>query len=42
MPHYRGLLGSGSRNGWVIEQGEVGKDKGILEGKLGKEITFEM
>jgi hypothetical protein len=28
--------------GWVVEQGEVGRDWGFLEGKLGKGITFEM
>jgi hypothetical protein len=33
---------SGSRSGWVGEQGEWGKDRGFSEGKLGKGITFEM
>jgi hypothetical protein len=42
MPQYRGLPGSGSRSGWVAEQGERGEDRGILERKLGKGITFEM
>jgi hypothetical protein len=27
---------------WVGEQGEVGGDRGFLEGKLGRGITFEM
>jgi hypothetical protein len=40
MPEYRGMPGPGSRSGWVVE--EVGKDRGFLEGKLVKEITFEM
>jgi hypothetical protein len=39
MPHYRGLPGPGSR---VEEQEEGGEDRGFSEGKLGKEITFEM
>jgi hypothetical protein len=34
--------GPGSRSGWVGEQGEGGGDRGFSEGKLGKEITFEM
>jgi hypothetical protein len=32
----------GSRGGWVGEQGEGEEDRGFLEGKLGKGITFEM
>ena len=32
----------GSMSGWVGEQGEEGEDRGFLEGKLGKGITFEM
>jgi hypothetical protein len=40
MPQYRGTPGSGSRSGWVGEQGEVGGDMGFSEGKLGKGITF--
>jgi hypothetical protein len=42
MPQCRGLPGSGSRSGWVGEQGEQGWNRGFLEGKLGKGITFEM
>jgi hypothetical protein len=42
MPQYRGKPGPGSRSGWVREQREQGGDRGFLEGKLGKEITFEM
>jgi hypothetical protein len=29
-------------SGWVGEQGEGGRDRGFSEGKIGKEITFEM
>jgi hypothetical protein len=29
-------------SGWIGEQGEERKDRGFLEGKLGKGITFEM
>jgi hypothetical protein len=32
----------GSGSGWVVEQGEGRKNRGFLEGKLGKGITFEM
>jgi hypothetical protein len=42
MSQYRGMSGQGIRSGWVGEQGEGGGDKGFSEGKLGKEITFEM
>jgi hypothetical protein len=42
MPQYRGLPGPGSRSGWVGEQREEREDRGVLEGKLGKGITFEM
>jgi hypothetical protein len=41
MPQYRGLPGP-ERIGWVGKQGEVEGDRGFLEGKLGKGITFEM
>jgi hypothetical protein len=41
MPQYKGMLGPGSGNGWVGEQGEE-EDRGFSEGKLGKGITFEM
>jgi hypothetical protein len=36
------MSGPGSGNGWVGEQGEGGEDRGFLEQKLGKGITFEM
>jgi hypothetical protein len=36
------MPGPGSRSGWVVKQGEWGGDKWLLEGKLGKGITFEM
>jgi hypothetical protein len=36
------MPGPGSRSGWVGEQGEEGWGRGFLEGKSGKEITFEM
>jgi hypothetical protein len=42
MPHYRGMPGPGSRSGWIGEQGEGEVDRGLLKGKLGKEIIFEM
>ena len=42
MPHYRGMPGSGSGNGWVGDQGEGVGDRGFSEGNLGKGITFEM
>jgi hypothetical protein len=42
MPQYRGMPALGSWSGWVGEQGEGGEDRGFSEGKLGKEITFEM
>jgi hypothetical protein len=42
MPQYRGLLGTGSRSRWVGEQAEEEKNRGFLEGKIGKGITFEI
>jgi hypothetical protein len=39
MPQYRGMPGPGSRSG---EQGEWGEDRGFVEGKLEKGITFKM
>jgi hypothetical protein len=42
MPQYRGTPGPGSRGGWVSEQGEEEGGRGVLEGKPGKGITFEM
>jgi hypothetical protein len=36
------MPGPGSRNGWVGEQREGREDRGFLEWKLGKGITFEM
>jgi hypothetical protein len=36
------MPGSGSGSGWVEEQGEGGEDRGFLEGKLGKGITFKI
>jgi hypothetical protein len=42
MLQYRGMPGPGSRSGWVGEQGERERDRGFLEGKLRKGITFEM
>jgi hypothetical protein len=42
MPQYRGMPGPGRGSGWVGEQAEGGRDKGFLEGKLGRGITFEM
>jgi hypothetical protein len=42
MPQYREMPGPGSRNGWVSKQGDLVEDRGFLEGKLGKGMTFEM
>jgi hypothetical protein len=42
MPQYRGMPWPGSGSGWIGEQGEEGENRGFLEGKLGKRITFEM
>jgi hypothetical protein len=42
MAQYMGILGPGSGIGQVGEQGEGGGDRGFLEGKLGKGITFKM
>jgi hypothetical protein len=42
MAQYRGMPGSGSRSGWVGEQGEGGGYRGFSEGKLEKRITVEM
>jgi hypothetical protein len=42
MPQCRGLLRPESRSGWLGEQGERGRDRGLSEGKPGKGITFEM
>ena len=42
MPQYREMPGPGSGSGLVGEQGEGAGHRGILEGKLGKGITFEM
>jgi hypothetical protein len=37
------MPGPGSRSGWLVgEQGNGEKDRGFLEGKPGKEITFEL
>jgi hypothetical protein len=42
MRQYRGMPGLGIRSGWIGEQEEGREDRGFLEGKLGKGITFEM
>jgi hypothetical protein len=36
------MPGPGSRSGWVDEQGERRGDRGFLEGKPVKGITFEI
>jgi hypothetical protein len=36
------MPGPGSRSGWVGELGEEEWERGFLEGKPGKGITFEM
>ena len=42
MPQCRGMPDSGSMRGWLGEQGEGRRNRGFLEGTLGKGITFEM
>ena len=42
MPQYREMPGPGSGSGWVGEQEEREGYREFSEGKLGKEITFEM
>ena len=42
MPLYLGLPGPVSWCGWVGVLGKGEGDRGLLEGKLGKGITFEM
>jgi hypothetical protein len=42
MPQYREMPGPGTRSGWVVEQGEGEGDRESSEGKLGKQITFEI
>jgi hypothetical protein len=42
MPQYKGMPEPGSWSGWVGEQGEEGGNRGFLEVKLEKGITFEM
>ena len=42
MPQYRGMLRPGLGNGCVGEQGDGGGDRGFLERKIGKGITFKM
>jgi hypothetical protein len=36
------MPGPGNGSGWVREQGKEGGDRGFLERKLGKGITFEI
>jgi hypothetical protein len=36
------MTGTGSRSEWVGEQGKEGGERGFLEGKPGKGITFEI
>jgi hypothetical protein len=42
MPQYRECLGQEAGVGGLGSRGRGGEDKGFLEGKLGKGITFEM
>jgi hypothetical protein len=42
LPQYRGTSGPGSGSRWFGEQGEGEEDRVFLEGKIGKEIPFEM
>jgi hypothetical protein len=41
-PQYRGMPGSGSRDGWVADQREGKKDREFSEGKLGKGIAYKI
>ena len=42
MPQYRRMPGPGSGSEWVGEQEEGVGDRGFLEGKPRKGITFKM
>jgi hypothetical protein len=42
MPQYRRMPGTGSRSGWVGEQGEGGGNRRFSEEKPVKGITFKM
>jgi hypothetical protein len=42
MPQYRVMPGLGCRSRWVGKQRNGEGDSEFLEGKLGKEITFEI
>jgi hypothetical protein len=42
MPQYRKMPETGSRSGWVGEQGERGGDVDFQERELGKERIIEM
>jgi hypothetical protein len=42
MPQCRGMPEPGSGYEWVGEQGGGARDRGFLEGKPGKGITFEV
>jgi hypothetical protein len=42
MPQYRGMPGPGMRVDVLGSRGKGGRDRGFLEGKVGKGITFEM
>jgi hypothetical protein len=42
MLQCRGMPGPESGSGWVGDQGEERGDRGFLEKKPGKGITFEM
>jgi hypothetical protein len=42
MPQDKGMPGPGNGSRWVGEQWEGREDRGFLEGKLGKGITFEI
>ena len=42
MPQYRGMPGPGMRVGGLGSRGSREEDRGFSEGKVGKDITFEM
>jgi hypothetical protein len=42
MIQCKGMLGQERESGWVGEHGEGKEDRGFLEGKPGKGLTFKM
>jgi hypothetical protein len=42
IPQCRGMPGQGSRSERIVDQGEEGWYRGLVEGKTGKSKTFEI